>query len=83
MTRVLLQEISYISSVQWRATECASSSQLYKAHQGIWLVAEHLCFKYKKVPIVAQLVVTSNWLDMCELIRHHAGLCNQYMAWVG
>ena len=73
MTEVLSYEGSYSSSVQRLATECTSSIQLYKAHQGIWLVAGHLRFKYKKLPTVAQLVVTSDWLDVRELIRHDAG----------
>ena len=44
-------------------------------------MAGHLCFK--KLPTIPQLVVTSNWLDVCELIRHDTGWCNQYRAWVG
>jgi len=32
-------------------------------------VAGHLFFKYKKLPTVAQLVVTSDKLDVRELIK--------------
>jgi hypothetical protein len=39
--------------------------------------------KYKKLPIVAQLVLTSDWLDVRELTRHDAGQCNQYRDWAG
>jgi len=32
-------------------------------------MAGHLCFKYKKLPTVAQSVVTSGCLDVHELIK--------------
>ena len=32
-------------------------------------MAGHLCFKYKKLPTVGQLLVASDWLDVRDLIK--------------